>query len=222
LRARGTVNVFGDQVWPKPVGDYFWLLFENFTTLSRGHHAALPWADVPAFVAKLRHRDGVAAICLKFVILTACRTGEAIGARWDEIAGDVWTVPAVRMKTKRPHRVPLSPRCLAILDELRQFGSPWVFPGGTPGRPLSNMAMLELVKSQRITVHGFRSSFRDWAAEATSFPGEVVEMCLAHTIASRVEAAYRRGDMLDRRREVMMAWERYCCGVGNVVRLATR
>lgn len=191
-------------------------------TLSRGHHAALPWAEVPGFISALRGREGVAAICLEFVILTACRTGEAIGARWDEIDGDVWTVPPVRMKTRRAHRVPLSPRCLAILDELAAFGSPWVFPGGKAGRPLSNMAMLELVKAQKITVHGFRSSFRDWAAEATSYPGEVVEMCLAHSIASRVEAAYRRGDMLDRRREVMAAWERYCCGSSNVVRLAAR
>lgn len=187
--------------------------------LSRGHHAALPWPDVPEFVAELRQRDAMSALCLEFVILTACRTGEAIGARWDEISGDVWTVPAARMKTKRPHRVPLSPRALAILDTIRPIGGQWVFPGAKADRPLSNMAMLKLVRPRGITVHGFRSSFRDWAAEATSFPGEVVEMCLAHTIASRVEAAYRRGDMLERRREVMLAWERYVCGAGNVLQL---
>jgi len=187
--------------------------------LSRGHHAALPWPDVPEFVADLRQRNAMSALCLEFVILTAARTGEAIGAKWDEIAGDVWTVPAGRMKTKRPHRVPLSPRALVILDTIRPIGGQWVFPGSKPDRPLSSMAMLKLVRQRGITVHGFRSSFRDWAAEATSFPGEVVEMCLAHTIASRVEAAYRRGDMLERRREVMLAWERYVCGAGTVVQL---
>ncbi len=178
--------------------------------LSRGHHAAMPWPDVPAFLTQLRRRPAISAMALEFTILTAARTGEVIGAEWTEIAGDVWTVPASRMKSKRGHRVPLGTRCLSILATLRPMGGRYIFPGQRPGSHLSNMAMLELVKPLRITVHGFRSSFRDWAAETTNVPAEVVEMALAHTIANKVEAAYRRGDMLERRRELMLAWETFC------------
>lgn len=191
--------------------------------LTRGHHAAMPWMDVPEFVASLRARQAVSAACLEWTILTASRTGESIAMEWSEVSGDVWTVPAVRMKSNRPHRVPLGPRCLALLDEMRAFESRWVFPGQKRDSHLSNMAMLEMVKQLKITVHGFRSSFRDWAAETTTFPSEVVEMALAHVVASKVEAAYRRGDMLDRRRPLMMSWERYLCQErAEVIDLAAR
>lgn len=177
--------------------------------LARGHHAAMPYADVPEFLDSLRRRQAMSALALEFAILTAARTGEVIYAEWPEIAGDVWTVPASRMKNRRQHRVPLCRRALDILTELRPIGERWIFPGRR-GNPLSNMAMLEMVKPLNITVHGFRSSFRDWAAECTTYPGEVVEMALAHSIASKVEAAYRRGDMLERRRELMISWEAFC------------
>jgi len=180
--------------------------------LSRGHHAAMPWDDVPAYVQSLRDRPAMSALALEFTILTAARTGETIGARWPEIDGDIWTVPAERMKANKRHRVPLVPRCIEILAELRKLGGEYIFPGAKEGQPLSNMAMLEMVKPLGITVHGFRSSFRDWAAEATEYPADLIEMALSHAISNEVEAAYRRGDMLDRRRPVMLAWERHCLG----------
>jgi integrase len=191
--------------------------------LQRGHHRAIPASDVPALIARLREIDTMAAACLEWCILTACRTGEAIGARWEEIDGDLWTIPAARMKAKRPHRVPLTPRCLALLDELRQVGSPWVFPGQRRGRPLSNMAMLELLRKMGVdaTTHGFRSTFRDWAGDNTSFPREIIEAALAHTVGSETERAYRRGDALERRRDLMAAWASACepAPASNVVRL---
>lgn len=143
------------------------------------------------------------------MILTACRTGEVIGARWAEIEGDVWTVPGERMKSGRPHRVPLTDPALAILDALRGLDPMHVFPGGGRGKPLSNAAMTALMKRMGhggITVHGFRSSFRDWAAEQTAFPHEVAEAALAHVLADKVEAAYRRSDLFERRRRLMAAW----------------
>ena len=191
--------------------------------LQRGHHRTIPASEVPALIARLREHDTMAAACLEWCILTACRTGEAIGAKWEEIDGDVWTIPAERMKAKRPHRVPLTSRCLALLAELRQVGSPWIFPGQRPGRPLSNMAMLELLRKMDVdaTTHGFRSTFRDWAGDHTSFPREIIEAALAHTVGSETERAYRRGDALERRRELMAAWASACepAPAGNVVRL---
>lgn len=177
------------------------------------HHAAMPWQDVPAFMAELRSRQSMSGWALQFTILTACRTGEVIGARWGEIDLEraLWVVPAARMKAHVEHRVPLAEPALALLRELpRMDGSDAVFWGSR--RPtISNMAMLELLRGMRpgLTVHGFRSAFRDWAAEATNFPAEVVEMALAHTIPNQVEAAYRRGDLLDKRRELMQAWAAY-------------
>ena len=174
------------------------------------HHAAMPWQDVPAFMAELRTRSSMSAWALQFTILTACRTGEVIGARWPEFDLDaaLWTIPAARMKAHREHRVPLSEAAVGLLRALpRVDGSDAVF-WGMRKPTISNMAMLELIRGMRpgLTVHGFRSSFRDWAAECTSFPSEVVEMALAHTIQNQVEAAYRRGDLLDKRRELMRAW----------------
>jgi integrase len=182
------------------------------------HHAALPNGEMAEFMAALREQDCMAARALEFAILTAARTGEVIGTRWHEIdlREAIWTVPAHRMKASREHRVPLTSRALAILgnppsdDGARdQF----VFPGSKAGKPLSNMALLMLLRRMGrddLTVHGFRSTFRDWAAERTNFPSEVVEMALAHTVQNKVEAAYRRGDLFERRRRLMDEWESFC------------
>jgi integrase len=196
--------------------------------LSRGHHAAMPIDSMPDFVAELRRREAVAAWALEFCIMTAARSGEVLGARWAEIDREksVWTVPRERMKAGREHRVPLSAAALAVLDKaevLRTEGNPFVFSGMKVGRPLSSMSMemlLRRMKRDDVTVHGFRSTFRDWASERTGFPHEVCEMALAHTIANRVEAAYRRGDLLERRRDLMEAWAGFLAAVPDgVVRL---
>lgn len=184
------------------------------------HHAALPYAEMPAFIAHLRTKQGVAARALEFTALTAARTGDTIGAVWDEpnASDKVWVVPAERMKAGKEHRVPLCNRALAILDEMqndRTTDSQYVFPGGKAGKALSNMAMTEVLRRigrSNITVHGFRSTFRDWAAERTNFPSEVVEMALAHAVGDKVEAAYRRGDLFEKRRRLMAEWEGFCNG----------
>jgi integrase len=180
------------------------------------HHAALPYDEITAFVAELRRQDGMAARALEFAVLTAGRTGEVTSARWDEVnfAERVWTVPPERMKAGREHRVPLAPRATTILEELARLRSPGdvMFAGPNRGKPLSNMAMLMLLRHMgrgQLTVHGFRSTFRDWAAERTNFPAEVVEMALAHAVSDQVEAAYRRGDLFQKRRQLMDAWARY-------------
>ena len=183
--------------------------------LSRGHHAALPYAAAPAFMEDLRGRSATAARALEFTILTVARSGEVLGARWDEIdlKNKLWTVPAVRMKAGREHRVPLSPRAIEIVEAMAEFGTDgFVFPGPKPGTPLSSMAMAMLLRRMKvdITVHGFRSTFRDWASEVTSFPHEVCEIALAHTIANKAEAAYRRGDLFEKRRKLMDAWSSFC------------
>jgi integrase len=179
------------------------------------HHAALPYGELPAFMAELVLQKGIAARALEFAILTAARTGEVIGATWAEIDLDtqIWTIPKDRMKAGREHRVPLSRRCIAVLTEMAAVQtSVFVFPGGKAERPLSNMAMLNALKRmgrESLTTHGFRSSFRDWAAENTDYPGEVVEMALAHTIGNKVEAAYRRGDLFEKRKGLMGDWGAY-------------
>lgn len=181
------------------------------------HHAAMSWGDVPAFMSTLRQRANMSAWALQFTILTACRTSEVIGARWGEIdlARGLWVIPAVRMKAHVEHRVPLSEPALALLRGIpRMDGNDAVFWGRSAkgqGGTISQWAMLMLLRGMRpdLTVHGFRSSFRDWAAENTSFPAEVVEMALAHTIQNSVEAAYRRGDLLEKRRELMREWAGY-------------
>jgi len=183
------------------------------------HHAALPWQEVGAFVEALKAQAGMGAMALRFAIFTAARTGEVIGATWGEIdlGAAVWTVPEARMKAGREHRVPLSEPALALLHEvatLRTSAAPNapVFPGAATGKALSNMAMLTLLRRMGradLTVHGFRSTFRDWAAETTAYPGEVVEMALAHAVGDKVEAAYRRGDLFDKRRRLMEEWGQY-------------
>jgi len=184
------------------------------------HHPALPYEEITDFTATLRRQEGIAARALEFLILTATRTGEIIGARWDEIdmKDKIWVVPRARMKAGREHRVPLSGAALSILKQMKEITEgDFVFPGGKKGRPLSNMAMLAALKRMDrndLTAHGFRSTFRDWAAERTNFPREVVEMALAHTIESKVEAAYRRGDLFQKRRQLMEAW-------GSVLRAQT-
>jgi len=178
------------------------------------HHAALAWEECPAFMRSLIAQKGTAALALRFTILTAARTSEVTGATWGEmdLVAKVWTVPGERMKAGREHRVPLSSEALAMLREMHmKDAKPTdpVFPGGKPGAGLSNMAMtavLRRMKRTGLTVHGFRSSFRDWCAEATPHPREVAEAALAHTLRDKVEAAYRRGDMLDRRAKMMEEW----------------
>lgn len=196
--------------------------------LSRGHHAAMPYEDVPAFFADLREREGIAARALEFTILTAARTGETFGATWREIdlEAALWVIPAQRMKAGREHRVPLTPRVVEILTELSELSTgpgAYIFPGQKEERPLSVMAMDMLLRRMNIdfTVHGFRSSFRDWAGEETSFPREVAEAALAHVVGDETERAYRRGDALEKRRKLMIAWSNYCepKNPGNVVEL---
>jgi integrase len=181
--------------------------------LSRGHHKALAYADVPAFIQALREREAVAALALEFTILTVARSGETIGATWEEVDLDkaLWIVPASRMKAGREHRVPLSPRAVQILKSTQQLKGTHLFPG-TKSPRLSVMAMTMLLRRMKVdaTVHGFRSSFRDWAAEQTGFPHEVAEMALAHTIENKAEAAYRRGDLFAKRRKLMEAWAAFC------------
>jgi integrase len=195
------------------------------------HHAALHYVQIGAFMAELRCQDGVSARALEFAILTAARTGEVLGARWDEIdlAEKVWTIPPSRMKTGEEHRVPLPQRALDILDEMRIVRQrELVFPGRRHGRPLSHEAMLRVLarmKRADLTAHGFRSTFRDWAAERTNFPREVCEAALAHSVGSKVEAAYRRGNLFVKRRQLTDAWGRFCAASpaigGRVVTLAT-
>ena len=181
------------------------------------HHAALPYKELPSFMASLRRQEGVSAQALEFLILTAARTGEIIGARIDEIKGEVWTIPAERMKAGVEHRVPLSAPAMTIMEMMRkECKGDFLFPGGKVGKPLSNMAMLALLDRMGrsdLTAHGFRSTFRDWAAECTDHPSEVPEMALAHTISSKVEAAYRRGDLFEKRRLLMSQWATFCSAI---------
>jgi integrase len=197
--------------------------------LARGHHAAMAYEIVAAFVGDLRGREATAALALEFCILTASRSGEVLGARWSEFDLDkkIWTVPANRMKAGREHRVPLSSRAATILRQLQKLkAGDFVFPGQARTKPLSNMAMEMVLRRMKITdatVHGFRSSFRDWAGNVSSFPREVVETALAHVIGDKAEQAYRRSDALEKRRKLMEAWAEYCeRATGNVVQIAKR
>ncbi|CAN7208222.1 integrase arm-type DNA-binding domain-containing protein [Phenylobacterium sp. LjRoot225] len=187
---------------------------------------ALPWQQTAVFLAELKGREGIAPRALEFLILTAMRTSEVTGAKWSEVnlTDASWTIPAERMKMKRPHTVPLSPRAVQILETVpREDDNPFVFVGGIAGKGLSNAAMAELVKrmntpelrwvdaqGEAIVPHGFRSTFRDWAAERTRYPNHVVEMALAHVVGNKVEAAYRRGQLLDWRKRLMKDWATYC------------
>jgi len=183
-----------------------------------GHHRALPFKEMAGFMVELRQRDGIAARALEFTILCAARTGEVIGALWGEVDFEkgIWTIPATRMKAGREHRVPLTGSAIAILRALpREDGNPHIFIG-PKAKGLSNMAMDAVLRrmnyKDRATTHGFRSSFRDWAAELSTFPPEIAEAALAHIVGDKVERAYRRGDVLLKRSEMMECWARYCAG----------
>lgn len=193
-----------------------------------GRFEALPYSDVPAFLAKLRERVSVGRLALEALILTAARSGEIRLARWSEIDMDnaTWTVPAERMKAGKTHVVPLSNAAISLFKRAAEFrtgGSGLVFPGAKRGRPLSDMTLLKILRDMNVdaTVHGFRSSFRDWCAEETSFSGEVAEAALAHAIQNKVEAAYRRTDFLEKRRKLMNSWGAFCSGSASIVRLTS-
>lgn len=192
-------------------------LLSRTLKLTRGHHAALPYEEVASFVAKLRQREALAASALELCILTAARSGEILGMRWSEVDLEkaLWIVPAHRMKAGREHRVPLSKRAVVILKMLAKAraDNEFVFRGNAQGKPLSNMAMqmvLRRMGTKNVTVHGFRSTFRDWAGNVSNFPREVTETALAHVIGDKAEQAYRRGDALEKRRKLMEAWANYC------------
>ena len=179
------------------------------------HHPALPYTEAGTFLQALRSDAGVASRALEFTILTAARTNEVIQAEWSEIDLDLrtWTVPAERMKSKREHRVPLSDAAVSALMAVKGRNKRYVFPGHKRRSHLSNTAMLQVLKRLKktgITVHGFRSTFRDWCAESTNYPTEVAEMALAHTLRDKTEAAYRRGDLFEKRARLMADWARYC------------
>lgn len=179
------------------------------------HHAALPYSEIGEFMVELRQHGGSTALALEFAILTAARTGEVVGARWEEIdfAERLWTIPASRIKASREHRVPLSDAALAVLDRMQQVRKgDFVFPGRDSGSSVNSAGLFHTLRRlwPDITVHGFRSTFRDWAAERTAYPAEVAEMALAHSVGSAVEQAYRRSDLFDRRRRLMDDWARYC------------
>jgi integrase len=186
------------------------------------HHPAMPYSEVPAFFAEMEEIPGTASLALRFLILTACRTGEVLKAQWAEIDGDIWTIPAERMKARRPHRAPLVEASLRLLEQLPRIDqNPFIFAGTRYGRPLSTMALLTTMRARGYGVggdrgdyvpHGFRSAFRDWCGECTSFPTNVAEAALAHVLPNRTEAAYARGDLFEKRRELMAAWARFCSG----------
>jgi integrase len=177
------------------------------------HHAAMAFADVPAFMLDLGQQQSIAARALEFLILTAARTGEVLGAKWNEIDFDskVWTVPAGRMKNGKEHAVPLSGHAMELLHNMPRV-SDYIFAGTQPGNRLGDKAMIAVLTSMRpgATVHGFRSSFRDWAGDRTSFPKDVIEHALSHTIKDQTEAAYRRATALEKRRKLMEAWGSFC------------
>ena len=191
------------------------------------HHAALPHAELPGFMAELRQCDGVAFRALEFTILTAARSGEVLGAVWDEInlSDRMWIVPPERMKAGREHRVPLADRVIKILEEMQRFRvSGFVFPGARVGRGLGPVALQRALRQLRFgcTPHGFRSAFADWCTEKTNFPSEMREIALAHKVGSKTEEAYRRTDLFQKRRQLMDAWEQYCAepvGGDNVIKL---
>lgn len=206
-KARGYRDGFNPAIWR---GHLDQLLPSPKKIAKVEHFPAIPYADLPKFYQSLKESGSITTKALRFTILTACRTNEAIGATWNELDGDLWLIPGERMKAGREHRVPLSKECMALLGDLEKQAM-WVFPGLKEGKPLSNMAMLRYMrmKGTQATVHGMRSSFTDWAAEKTSHEKDVVEMALAHTITNQTEAAYRRGELLEKRRTLMQDWANY-------------
>ena len=223
-RARGLID--RDRANPARWKGHLSHLLPKRQKLQRGHHAALPYVKIAEFVSALREREAMAGLCLEFTVLTAVRSGEAMGVRWNEIDLDskLWVIPRQRMKRNREHRVPLSDRCVEILrklEPLKPEPDSFVFPGTKAGHPLSVMALGMLLRRMKlpVTVHGFRSTFRDWVGDCTAFPREIVEEALAHQVGSEVERAYRRGDAIEKRRQLMAAWADYCAGTSNVVTL---
>ncbi len=211
-KARGLRDGENPAVWRDHLKE---VLPERSKIAPVEHHPALPYKDVPAFVARLRAKKGVTALALEFTILTAVRTSEAIGAKFSEfdMAAKVWRIPGERMKAGEPHRVPLCDRAVAIVKELAATRlNEYVFPGLIKGEPLSNMAMLMMLRDMQpdITVHGFRSSFREWAGEETATPHDICEAALAHTRKDKVHAVYQRGDLFNKRDTLMQAWAEYC------------
>jgi integrase len=190
------------------------------------HHKAMAWGEVPAFYADLKTRNAMAAKALMFTCLTGSRTGEVLGMRWEELdlGARLWTCPDERMKDGEDHRVPLTDEMLAIIEPLKAMESEYVFEGQKRHQPLLNMAMLMLLRRMEVegvTVHGFRSTFRDWASEVANAPREVAEMSLAHTVGSNVERAYAQSDLLEKRRVLMERWSDFVAGkADNVVRIA--
>ena len=183
-----------------------------------GHFAAMPYTEIPAFIAKLRERTSVGRVAMEVLILTAARSGEIRGATWSEFDLDkaMWSIPASRMKMGRPHFVPLAPQVLDALERAKAFGAPCtdlVFPGMKLKTPMSDMTLLKILRDMEagVTVHGFRSAFRDWVADKTDYPGEVAEAALAHANSNKVEAAYRRTDFLEKRKALMADWAAFCC-----------
>ena len=212
-RAKGYRDGLNPAIWRGHLDK----LLPKRPKLTRGHHAAMPYDQVAAFVIRLKEREALAALALEFLILTAARSGEVLNARWEEIdlEGKVLTVPAERMKAGRIHRVPMSDPALDILKSLvaARTGD-FVFPGKDGKKPLSGMSLEMLLRRMDVkgaTPHGFRSSFRDWCGNETAFPREIAEAALAHVVGDETERAYRRGDALERRRALMDAWAEYCC-----------
>lgn len=192
------------------------LMLPKSERLQRGHHAAMPYAEIPVFLAKIRAAGGTASRALEFLILTAARSGEVRGAAWEEVQGGLWIIPASRMKAGREHRVPLTEAAQAILDRVRgKSTSSLIFPGWKANVPLSDMSLTAVMRRHgagQYTAHGFRSAFRDWCGDCTSYPREVAEAALAHAVGDAVERAYRRGDALEKRRALMQDWADYCAG----------
>lgn len=187
----------------------------------REHHDAMPWQEVPGFVADLSKREGVSARCLELLIHTAVRSGEARGARWSEFQGDVWVIPKERMKADKEHRIPLTPEALAVLDKVRGLDSDLLFPspvkakdgGGVKELDYNSFkALFDRMGRSGFTTHGFRSTFRDWCGDSARADREVAEAALAHAVGSKVERAYARSDLFDRRRELMVSWSRFLTG----------
>lgn len=184
-----------------------------------GHFAAMPYEQLPEFLVSLRSKENVSRLALEFLLLTATRSGEVRGAKWNEIdaSNRIWTIPAERMKAGKAHSIPLTDAAVVVLERARTYHAPvsnLIFPGKNVKRPLSDMTLLKVLRVAELpyTVHGFRSSFRDWVAEKTSYTGEIAEAALAHAITNKVEAAYRRTDYLEKRKDLMRDWERFCLG----------
>lgn len=223
-RAKGLSTAANPAAWRGHLDK----LLPKRTKASKGHHAAMDYRELPAFYKRLTEdRDSLSSVALQITILTACRTSEVLLADWSEFDLDnrLWTIPGERMKAGKPHRVPLTDEVLKLLQGIK--GEGYVFPGARQGRPLSNMAMTMVLRRlghPDLTVHGFRSSFRDWCAEETHYPNIVAEQALAHTVGNAVEAAYRRGDLLDKRRALMADWATYCTTkpAANVVPITSK